>query len=84
MNDGSVSAHPHVVGDSFAPGAPIAACGYAPAGEAPAHSMRWRDRHSGGVGVSGERYIAWTSSSSCTVGPTTAMPRASIDRQLRV
>lgn len=30
--------------------------------------------HFGGVGVSGVRYIAWTSSSSCTVGPTTAMP----------
>lgn len=39
---------------------------------------------SGGVGVSWVRYIAWTSSSSWTVGPTTAMPRASMERQLRV
>jgi hypothetical protein len=38
----------------------------------------------GGVGVSWLRYIAWTSSSSLTVGPTTAMPRASIVRQLSV
>ncbi len=38
----------------------------------------------GGVGVSWVRYIACTSSSSWTVGPTTAMPRANMERQLRV
>lgn len=40
--------------------------------------------YSGGVGVSWVRYIAWTSSSRWMVGPTTAMPRASMERQLRV
>lgn len=40
--------------------------------------------YSGGVGVSWVRYIAWTSSSSWIVGPTTAMPRASMERQFRV
>ncbi len=47
-------------------------------------ARRAEPAYSGGVGVSEVRYIAWTSSSSCTVGPTTAMPRASIERQLRV
>ena len=40
--------------------------------------------YAGGVGVSCVRYIAWTSSSSWTVGPTTAMPRASMERQFNV
>ena len=40
--------------------------------------------YSGGVGVSWLRYIAWMSSSSLTVGPTTAMPRASMLRQFSV
>lgn len=49
-----------------------------------AHRVLTGGGYSGGVGVSWVRYIAWTSSSSWTVGPTTAMPRASMERQLRV
>src|SRR5690606_30204486 len=50
----------------------------------PGHRVLTGGGYSGGVGVSWVRYIAWTSSSSWTVGPTTAMPRASMERQLRV
>lgn len=40
--------------------------------------------YSGGVGVSGPWNIVWTSISNRTVGPTIAMPRASMLRQFKV
>ena len=69
--------------NAFTLNVPLALMGrrYRPGLTMPGSSAR---AYSGGVGVSWVRYIAWTSSSSWTVGPTTAMPRASIDRQFSV
>ena len=57
---------------------------YRPLGRRGSGAPGRRLGYSGGVGVSCVLYIACMSSSSWTVGPTTAMPRASMDRQSRV